>query len=145
MTGCHPSDSLGPRYLSVENIIEANKIALRVTPGEQFGIIKSEQLFSAQARPHQYRYYEQNGDVFVLSAVLFKAIIQAHAFVNANKRTAFLSSQAFLRLNGYNFMPSESDSINISLKVATGEPEYLNEMNLSSWFKSFSTLLEDND
>ncbi|MGK0502298.1 MAG: death-on-curing protein [Alteromonadaceae bacterium] len=143
MTGCHASDILGPRYLSVDNIIEANQIALRVTPGEQFGIIKLEQLHSAQSRPSVYRHYEQNGDVFVLAAVLFKAIIQAHAFVNANKRTAFLSSQAFLRLNGYNFIPTESDSINISLKVATGEDEYLDEHMLSSWFKSFSTLLED--
>ena len=57
-------------------------------------------LSAAVARPRAKAHYEQ-ADLATQAAALIQAIAQAHAFVDANKRTALASGLVFLFLNGY--------------------------------------------
>ncbi|WP_218312351.1 type II toxin-antitoxin system death-on-curing family toxin [Alteromonas antoniana] len=132
----------GIRYLDCDDLIQCNKAALKCTPKERH-VVNRVKLEGAQSRPSIYKYYEQCGDVFILAACLFISINKAHAFENANKRTGFLASQVFLQINGYIFSPKLEDTLHIAEQVAIGDRDHNDPVLLSSWFKSYSSLLED--
>ncbi|MCC5989739.1 MAG: type II toxin-antitoxin system death-on-curing family toxin [Pararhodobacter sp.] len=46
---------------------------------------------------------------------------KAHAFVDGNKRTAFVTALSFLRLNGYSFRPQTIEGVRMMKNLATGE------------------------
>jgi death-on-curing protein len=129
----------GIRYLSIEDLISINEYAIAsFTPLENCGVFDIGSLKSAQQRPNNYRYYEHCEDIYTLAAVLFIAVNKAHAFNNANKRTAFMASMCLLLMNGYCFEPHPDTVIDISLNVANSVEPYLDPVMLSSWFKAFS-------
>jgi death-on-curing protein len=128
----------GVRYLSSKDIILINKAVMSYTPKEQCGVANQGYLESAQASPSLYLYYEQCEDILTLAAKLFITINKSHAFHNGNKRTAFLASIVFLQLNGVMFEPLLDSVIDISVSVATDEPDYCDPRMLSSWFKIYS-------
>lgn len=54
-------------------------------------------------------------------------IRKAHAFVDGNKRTAFVTAVTFLRLNGYSFRPEPIEGVRMMEKLAAsqvGEAEF---------------------
>lgn len=107
------------RYLSVSDLTELNQILIRqYTPLEPVGVLKPNELSSAQQRPAQYRAWEGTNDIFVLAAVLFEAIARYHVFLNANKRTAYAACRAFLLINGYKFDPPIEEVIRVALDTA---------------------------
>lgn len=138
------SSCSGVRYLSSDDIIAINEAALSFTPGEISGFINKNNLDPAQQAPCMYVYYEQCEDIFTLAAVLYIKINKGHIFQNANKRTAFIASTVFLRINGFIFEPDVHSSIEIATCVATDVPDYKDPRMLSSWFKAFSRVAEDN-
>jgi death-on-curing protein len=64
-------------------------------------------LESAVMRPQMAEHYE-GADVIRQAALLAVGISQAQAFLDGNKRTAFIAADTFLRLNG---RTSPSDSL----------------------------------
>lgn len=85
------------RYLSVSDLTELNQILIQhYTPEEPIGVLKPNELVSAQQRPAQFRAYDQTNDIFILAGALFEGLIRNHPFLNANKRTAFAANRAFL-------------------------------------------------
>jgi len=69
-------------------------------------------LDEACARPiNQHGYGEEN--VFALAAAYAYGIAKAHAFVDGNKRTAFVTAAAFLRLNGYALRPDPIEGVRV--------------------------------
>lgn len=58
-----------------------------------------EKLEGAVARPEQYATY-QGADRALQATVLAHGIVEAHAFRDGNKRTAYVAMHAFLDLNG---------------------------------------------
>ncbi|MDV5045356.1 type II toxin-antitoxin system death-on-curing family toxin [Vibrio diabolicus] len=134
---------IGIRYISAEDIISINNAALSFTPGEISGFINKNSLEPSQQAPSLYRYYEQCEDIFTLAAVLYIKINKSHIFQNANKRTAFMASVVFLRINGFIFEPDTESSIDIALRVANNEPSYDDPKMLSSWFKAFCRVADD--
>ena len=59
-------------------------------------------LESALMRPQAAAFY-RDADLVEQAALLAVGIAQAQAFVDGNKRTAFLAADVFLRLNGWRF------------------------------------------
>jgi death on curing protein len=57
-------------------------------------------LESALSRS-QNAFFYQDVDLFELAAIYAEAIVRNHPFVDANKRTAFVTADVFLRLNGW--------------------------------------------
>lgn len=48
-------------------------------------------------------------------------IVKAHAFVDGNKRTAFVTALTFLRLNGLAFRPNPAEGVRMMEGLASGE------------------------
>ena len=89
-------------------------------------------LESAMARPRQLATYG-NPDAAALAAAYAFGIARNHPFVDGNKRTAAVVSEAFLVLNGFE-MPTTSDPEVAAtfIDLAAGE---LSEDELADWFR----------
>lgn len=64
--------------------------------------------------------YTDAGLVDMAAAYAF-GISKAHAFVDGNKRTAFVTAITFLRLNGYAFRPEPVDGVRMMEDLASGQ------------------------
>ena len=88
-------------------------------------------LESALGRPlNKYVYGSQ--DLAQLAAAYGFGLARNHAFVDGDKRIAFLAMVTFLGLNDIEFMVSEADAVAIMLAVATGE---IDEDGLTRWIR----------
>jgi death-on-curing protein len=88
-----------PRWLPVEAVINHNRREAEAS-GEPYFLRDRGLLESALARPRNFFGFGEE-DVVVLAVVLMAGIARAHAFEQANKRTAVEAMWHFLRQNGY--------------------------------------------
>jgi len=104
VSGDNQQDVLPPgaiRYLTAPDVIAINEAIINIiSPDEQVGLLSEHLLESAIASPSQYRYWQQCNDIIMLTAVLTYSLAKAHAFLNANKRTAAMCAGMFLLMNG---------------------------------------------
>jgi death on curing protein len=91
-------------------------------------------LESALARPQQLANYGEP-DFAELAASYAYGLAKNHAFVDGNKRAAFLSLGLFLRLNGYRLNATQVDATLTILALAAGETE---EAQLAVWVRANS-------
>lgn len=63
--------------------------------------------------------YGEPGLAEIAAAYAF-GIAKAHAFVDGNKRTAFVTAVTFLRLNGYGFRPDAVEGVRMMEGLVTG-------------------------
>jgi death on curing protein len=88
-------------------------------------------LESALARPQNLAAYGRP-DAADLAAAYAFGIARNHAFVDGNKRTAAVISEAFLILNGYALNASDAEVVVAFLALAAGE---LGEEEMADWFR----------
>ncbi|MBL8524699.1 MAG: type II toxin-antitoxin system death-on-curing family toxin [Betaproteobacteria bacterium] len=88
-------------------------------------------LDSALARPLNLANYAEP-DVADLAASYAVGLAKNHAFVDGNKRAAFLAMGMFLYLNGYRLTASQPDATVTMLAVAGGE---IDETTLAEWIR----------
>lgn len=89
-------------------------------------------LESALDRPRNLLAYEPGSSLFELAAALCFGVAKDHPFNDGNKRTALLSTRAFLYLNGQVLEPIQQDEVATMLAVADGA---LNERQLGVWLR----------
>src|SRR5215212_1031836 len=90
------------QYLSLAEIIAIHESAMRRL-GDELKPLRDEGLLeSAVMRPQMAAYYE-GADIVRQAALLGAGISQAQAFIDGNKRTAYLALNTFLRMNGLTF------------------------------------------
>jgi death-on-curing protein len=77
-------------------------------------------LEAACARPLNRAAYGES-DLHVLAAAYAFGIAKAHAFVDGNKRTAFVTTLTFLRLNGLQMRPDPVAGVRMMEDLAAGE------------------------
>ena len=77
-------------------------------------------LESALARPHQLLAYGEP-DLAALAAAYAFGLVRNHAFVDGNKRAAFLAAGLFLALNGWRLEASQLEATRTMLALAAGE------------------------
>ncbi|MEI6417458.1 MAG: type II toxin-antitoxin system death-on-curing family toxin [Sphingomonadales bacterium] len=87
---------------------------------------------SAMARPVNLAAYGQP-DVAALAAAYGFGLARNHAFVDGNKRTAYVVAETFLALNGFILTSSDADSIMTFLALAAGD---MTEAALADWFRT---------
>jgi death-on-curing protein len=119
-----------PRWLSLEEVVVAHERQL-VRFGGPEGIRDVGALDSALARPRNRFAYGET-DLAALAASYAFGLARNHAFVDGNKRIAFLTMMLFLRLNGIRFAPPQPDAARIILALAAGE---VNEEGLTRWIR----------
>ena len=91
-------------------------------------------LESALARPLNLVAYGQP-DHSDLAAAYATGLAKNHAFVDGNKRAAFLAVGLFLGLNGYRLTATQSDATVAVLALAAGD---LGEPEFAAWVRANS-------
>jgi death-on-curing protein len=88
---------------------------------EPYVLLDYGKLESALNRPRN-RWEFGEDDILTLAILLIVAIGQAHAFLQGNKRTAFISAEMFLEINGYSLQIRDSPILGEALeRVITHE------------------------
>ncbi len=88
-------------------------------------------LESALARPLNLSAYGEP-DVAALAAAYGVGLAKNHAFVDGNKRAAFLAVGLFLGLNGFRLVTTQVDATLTMLAVAAGE---IDEDRFAEWIR----------
>jgi death on curing protein len=119
-----------PKWFTCEQAVAAHSLQLRRYGGAP-GLRDEGPLRSALERPRHKWHYEE-ADLLELAAAYAFGLIKNHAFVDGNKRIAFIGMVAFLRMNGIAFKPDQAQSTAIILAVAAGE---VSEQSLARWIR----------
>ena len=95
--------------------------------------IRDEGLFeSAMARPLNLVAYGQP-DVAEFAAAYGVGLAKNHAFVDGNKRVAFLAVGLFLALNGQRLVATQAEATVVMLDVAAG---VIDEAAFATWLRA---------
>ncbi|WP_170005766.1 type II toxin-antitoxin system death-on-curing family toxin [Marinobacter guineae] len=131
------------RYLTAEQVrtLHDEQIDL-YTPAEQKHVADWGSLESACSRPGVTRYYDQESDIFDLAASLGFGLAKNHAFANANKRTAAISTHVFLLINGYQLEISQWQLVDIFEKLAN---DLVDQESLAQILDDYSRELSDEE
>jgi death-on-curing protein len=81
------------------------------------------------ARAMNLAAYANPGLADIAAAYAF-GISKAHAFVDGNKRTAFVTALTFLRLNGHAFRPETIEGVRMMEDLAAGQ---ISEADFATW------------
>ncbi|MEI9805671.1 MAG: type II toxin-antitoxin system death-on-curing family toxin [Pseudolabrys sp.] len=124
------SNAATPKWVTYEQVVAIHSRQLRRFGGAP-GLRDEGMLRSALERPINKWQYEQ-AEMPVLAAAYAFGLAKNHAFVDGNKRIAFMTMVAFLRKNGIRFAPEQAHATKIILGLAAGE---VSEESLTRWIK----------
>jgi death-on-curing protein len=124
------SEPKEPLWITFEQAIAIHGRQLRRFGGAA-GLRDEGMLRSALERPINKWSYEHAGRVELAAAYAF-GLAKNHAFVDGNKRIAFMAMMVFLRKNGIAFSPDPAQSTSIILSLAAGE---VSEESLTRWIR----------
>ncbi len=100
------------------------------------GIRDQSLLESALARPEQLAAYS-TPDAAALAAAYGYDIARNHPFSDGNKRSAFVATLLFLRLNGRNLAANDADKVLVMLNVDAGN---ISEDAFADWIRRHSNV-----
>jgi death on curing protein len=118
-----------PRWISKKALLLLHEESL-ATFGGAAGLRDEGLLDSALARPQNTHAYNHDCTMADLAASYAFGLAKNHAFVDGNKRVAFLAIGIFLAINGLSLVADQLDAIQTMLAVAAGD---LDEHGLSEW------------
>lgn len=95
------------------------------------GVRDAALLDMACARPVNLAAYG-HPDVFEIATAYAFGISKAHAFVDGNKRTAFVAAFTFLRLNGTSRRPDPKTGVRMMEDLASGA---VNDAGFARWLR----------
>jgi death-on-curing protein len=119
-----------PKWVTYEQVIAIHSRQLRRFGGAP-GLRDEGMMRSALERPFNKWQYEQ-AEMPVLAAAYAFGLAKNHAFVDGNKRIAFMTMVAFLRKNDIRFSPDQAVATKMILALAAGE---VSEESLTRWIK----------
>jgi death on curing protein len=119
-----------PAWVTYDQVIAMHSRQLRRFGGAP-GMREDGMLRSALDRPVNKWSYEQ-AELPELAAAYAFGLAKNHAFVDGNKRIAYITMVAFLRKNAVRFSPSQADATNMILALAAGE---VSEESLARWIR----------
>jgi death-on-curing protein len=117
-----------PPWITYEQAIAIHSRQLRRFGGAP-GLRDEGMLRSALERPINKWQYEQASLPELAAAYAF-GLAKNHAFVDGNKRIAFMAMMTFLHKNGVAFGPEPAHATQIILSLAAGE---VSEESLTRW------------
>ena len=124
------ADPAEPTWLTYEQVVAIHSRQLRRFGGAA-GLRDEGMLRSAIERPINKWRYEQ-AELPELAAAYAFGLGKNHAFVDGNKRIAFMAMIVFLRSNGVRFAPDPAHATTIVLALAAGE---VSEESLARWIR----------
>ncbi|MCG6204944.1 type II toxin-antitoxin system death-on-curing family toxin [Rhodopseudomonas sp. HC1] len=124
------SEPSEPLWITYEQAIAMHARQLRRFGGAA-GLRDEGMLRSALERPINKWRYEQAESPELAAAYAF-GLARNHAFVDGNKRIAFMAMMVFLHKNGVAFAPDPAHATSIILSLAAGE---VSEQSLTQWIR----------
>jgi death on curing protein len=122
------SEATEPAWVTYNQAIAIHSLQLRRFGGAP-GLRDEGMLQSALERPvNKWRY--ENAGLIELAAAYAFGLAKNHAFVDGNKRIAFMAMMVFLRKNGIRFAPDQAQATAMILALAAGE---VTEPSLARW------------
>jgi len=115
-----------------ESIVWAVHEAQLAEHGGSAGVRDSGLLASALARPLNLVAYGAS-DIADCAAAYGFGIARNHPFIDGNKRTAFVCTELFLTLNGYELAADDLACVTIMLALAAGE---IDEASFAAWLRA---------
>lgn len=94
-------------YLTKQDIIDAHKEGFEAFGGETYKVYDS--CVEKRAIEPQTEYFgeEQYPGLFLKAGLYFHRLCSSHCFADGNKRAAVISTDLFLKFNGYKFKISQ--------------------------------------
>ena len=124
------SDLQEPLWITYEQAVAIHGRQLRRFGGAP-GLRDEGMLRSELDRPINKWRYEQ-APIDELAAAYAFGLAKNHAFVDGNKRIAFMAMMVFLHKNGVAFSPDPAETTTIILSLAAGE---VSEQSLARWIR----------
>jgi death on curing protein len=121
------------RWIDKQLLITLHDESLLLHGGAS-GIRDEGLLDSALSRAINLALYSEP-DFAELAAAYAVGLAKNHAFVDGNKRVAFLAVGLFLGLNGYKLIANQIDATQTMLAVASGE---MQEVDFAQWIRENS-------
>ena len=118
-----------PHWISKKALLLLHEESLAEFGGAR-GLRDEGLLKSALACPQNAHAYKPDITIPELAASYAFGLARNHAFVDGNKRAAFLSIGLFLVINVYRLQADQVDAIETMLAVASGD---LDEQGLAAW------------
>jgi death-on-curing protein len=119
-----------PAWVTYDQAIAIHSRQLRRFGGAP-GLRDEGMLRSALQRPQDKWHYEQ-ATLPELAAAYAFGLAKNHAFVDGNKRIAFMAMTVFLRKNDVRFAPDQAHATAMILALAAGE---VSEESLARWIR----------
>lgn len=119
-----------PAWITYDQAIAIHSRQLRRFGGAP-GLRDEGLLRSALERAVNKWHYEQ-AELPELAAAYAFGLAKNHAFVDGNKRIAFMTMMVFLRKNGVKFSPEQTHATAIIMALAAGE---VSEESLARWIR----------
>jgi death on curing protein len=108
--------------------------------GGRDGVRDEGPLDSALARPrHLFACSDPTTGIPTLAAAYAFGIAKNHAFIDGNKRTAYVVCRTFLILNGYDFAVDRVARYEMVMKLAAGE---MQQEELETWMRMSTRAIE---
>ena len=123
------SEPKEPLWITYEQAIAIHSRQLRRFGGAA-GLRDEGMLRSALERPVN-KWYE-GAELADLAAAYAFGLAKNHAFIDGNKRIAFMAMRVFLLKNGIAFAPEPAHATAIILSLAAGE---VSEKSLTRWIR----------
>ncbi len=128
-----------PIWISTELAIAIHKRQLAEHGGAD-GVRDRGLLESALGRPRNlFAYTDPTPDVPSLAASYAFGVARNHAFIDGNKRTAYVVCRTFLLLNGFDMVATKEERYRTFLDLAAGA---ITEEHLASWLDEHAHRIE---
>lgn len=101
--------------------------------GGAHGVRDEGLLLSALARPRDRLAYDESADLCAIAAAYAFGLAKNHAYVDGNKRIAFMAMWSFLRINGVVIEAGEPEVVTLIVGVADGG---VPEASIAGWLRS---------
>jgi death-on-curing protein len=119
-----------PNWLTYDQVVAIHSRQLRRFGGAA-GLRDDGLLRSAIERPVN-KWHHDKAELPELAAAYAFGLAKSHAFVDGNKRIAFMTMMIFLRTNGVRFAPDQAHATKIIMSLAAGE---VSEGSLARWIR----------
>lgn len=96
-------------------------------------------LSSALHRPQQIYHYSEGCTLIQLAAAYGFGIAKNHAFIDGNKRTAYIVTRLFLVANGWDIDATQQEKYTTTMALAAGD---LTEEQFAAWLKKVAVPLK---
>lgn len=113
-------------YLEAKDIIKMNVIQIKkYSPNEPLGVKDANALEMCVGQLRASAFGEEvYPSIYEKAAILLMQLIKKHPFHNANKRTAFLATFVFLKINGQLLAIDQKDAVNLAVYIATYDKDF---------------------